>query len=282
VTSAAEAPRGTRLRSVRAAEALRGVALESAPPLFGHARARVRPGAEVLLQSDRGQPVLARWNQGLGQVMVWASDFSPRWSGEWLSWRPLAQLWGQLARSLMVSGGAELMPLEATVDGDQVRVLVRAFTAGDEPRRGLLATLNVDQVLADGTLRARPPRSMEERAPGEYLAWLPRGDAAGLLLRAQLKAAPPATGPGWRASGQLALWPWPERQRPGSPGVVLSDLARVTGGQVLGADDFSPVLEPGGERVLRTLPLRPWLVIAALVLFLADIARRRANFRALS
>ena len=46
-----------------------------------------KPRADVVLQSDREEPVLAVWQYGLGRAAAWTSDVSGQWSGDWLSSR---------------------------------------------------------------------------------------------------------------------------------------------------------------------------------------------------
>ena len=69
---AREAP--VRARLVKPTQALSNIPFPTAPTLAGHARAKVRPGAELLLATQNGDPLLARWQQGLGQVLVWTGD----------------------------------------------------------------------------------------------------------------------------------------------------------------------------------------------------------------
>ena len=290
VTSSTEDPRGSRVRAAASAEALRDVPLASAPPLFGHSRARERGRAEVLLRSDRGSPLLARWQQGVGQVMVFAGDFSARWSGEWLVWRHFGTLWAQLARSTMLRGGARSLPLQARLEGQEVVVTVRAHDPGDRPRRGLLGVLSVREVDASGRLQpgeAASKLDLLEPSPGVYEArFAVAAQPAALLFQADFHDARLSTAsgrPGWQARGQVALWPPLERRVAAGPSgpALLASIAQQTGGRVLGADPAA-VLSPAGpdRSARRTVPLRPWLALIALVLFVADIASRRANFRA--
>ena len=71
----------------------------------------------MLLATQDGEPLLARWQQGLGQVLIWTSDLGGRWAAPWARWREFPRLWGQLARSAMSRRGARELPLELRRDG---------------------------------------------------------------------------------------------------------------------------------------------------------------------
>jgi len=55
------------VEQVGAADFLNGIAISSAPLLHGYVSTQMKPApAQLLLQSDRGDPILARWRAGLG------------------------------------------------------------------------------------------------------------------------------------------------------------------------------------------------------------------------
>jgi Ca-activated chloride channel homolog len=281
-----EAP--SRIRTIRPAQATAGIPFDAAPPLGGYARARVRAGAEVLLASGNGDPLLARWQLGLGQALVWTSDITPRWSGEWLRWRHWNKLWAQVARSALRRGGGQSLPMSVALQTDRAIVQIRAFDAEDRPLAGLQGRLAVTDVAGTGPLPGRPTRSLP-LAPGGagiYRAEVPLHQAAALLLSGELRGDSAAGPVRLSAQGRLAVPPLRERLPPGaeqaSDGLVgralLAAVAARTGGGEIG-EDLAPLLEPGSDRVTVWWPLWRVLLAAAVALFLAEIAARRANFR---
>ena len=64
------------------AELLDGVGIETAPPLRGYVSTKPKPLSDVVLVSDLGEPILARWRVGLGQAVAWTSDVKNRWVGD--------------------------------------------------------------------------------------------------------------------------------------------------------------------------------------------------------
>src|SRR5947207_7632470 len=66
------------------------------PQLGGYLVTSPKDLAEVLLVSDAADPILSRWQYGLGRAVAWTSDLRGRWSENWLQWPGTAQLFSQL------------------------------------------------------------------------------------------------------------------------------------------------------------------------------------------
>ena len=68
-------------------EILDGVDFTTAPALKGYVRYETKPAAETILRLDRQDPLLARWQYGLGRAAVFTSDAKTRWATDWVSWK---------------------------------------------------------------------------------------------------------------------------------------------------------------------------------------------------
>ncbi len=177
----------TRVRIARAAELFSGTGVESAPPLAGYVTVKPKPGGEVLLVSQRGDPLLARRRDGLGQTAVWASDAKNRWATAWLPWPGFARFFAQLVRSTMrpplAGAGAYPVDLKLADGGATVRIDATApddrFVSGLD---GYAELVDPDSARTDGDPRTRVP--LAERAPGRYEAVVPLD--AGDRTRAKL------------------------------------------------------------------------------------------------
>ncbi len=84
-----------------AGEAFTGIDWQEAPLLLGFNTSKLKPGAELLLSTEKGDPLLAHWRYGLGKVAAFTSDAKARWAAEWLGWPGYGKFWGQIARMLV-------------------------------------------------------------------------------------------------------------------------------------------------------------------------------------
>jgi Ca-activated chloride channel family protein len=283
-----EAP--SQVKPVRKAQAIAGLAFASAPPLHGYTRSRAKTSGELLLTSASGDPLLARWQLGLGQVLAWTSDVTPRWSGDWMAWRHFSKFWGQVVRSALGHRATESLPLSVSLRADRALVELRAFDADDRPLPGLQGSVAVTDVAEGGQIPAQPTRSLPllPTGAGVYQAEVSIGEAHALLFAGELRGNTPGGPIRLRAHGRLSVPPLRERLPAGADqaadalteAALLHAVAARTGGAAMGTD-LSPLFDPGTDRVAAWWPLRRWLLPVALVLFLAEIAARRVKFRRL-
>lgn len=85
------------------ASILDGIDFQHAPPLKGFARYEARTDAETLLTVDtqKRDPLLVRWQYGLGRAAIFASDAKSRWAEDWVNWPGFDRLWINIAHDLI-------------------------------------------------------------------------------------------------------------------------------------------------------------------------------------
>jgi uncharacterized membrane protein len=250
----------------------RDLGIGSAPPLRGYTRVRARDAAETLLATPTDDPLLARWQFGLGRAAMFASDVKDRWASRWLTWPGYATFWTRVVR--------DVMRRTDTRGGLRVERIVRADGGGE-------ARIVFDAIdRSGGFADAGPPRldvaggepggdiALTQRAPGRFEATMPLLDGRDYLVRASVDR-PDALAPGLPLSAFVLAPPADEyRFRP--PDVAfLRALAESTGGVLDPAPER--VVEPGAQSSRVPVPLWPWLMAAAIGLYLADLLLRRVR-----
>ena len=83
------------------AEILDGVGIDTAPPLKGYVRFISKPGADTILKVDDTDPLLVRWQYGLGRAVVFTSDAKSRWAADWVTWKGFDKFWTNTIRDLL-------------------------------------------------------------------------------------------------------------------------------------------------------------------------------------
>lgn len=85
-----------------------------APPLGGYVKTELRPTADLLIASEQGDPVLARWRYGLGAVAVFSSQLGGEWSAQFANWPEASQVFARVARSLYGVRRSQALSIQAT------------------------------------------------------------------------------------------------------------------------------------------------------------------------
>ncbi len=265
-------------------EVARGNVLDAVPVLDGYVATTARRGADVLLESPAQDPVLAAWRFGLGRTAVFTSEVKPRWGAQWIEWESLGPLFAQLVRWAAKSERRDDLAVRTEVDADQVGITVDV--AGEDGRPVNFARVQAEVVRPDRESRVlqlrqvapgRHQGTVAAAGQGAYLVAVSLDHDAGAGFAANDDRAR-APDPGTDVStitGAVVSYPEEFRHRPPDR-AFLHMLATQTGGQVLtrAADVFQLQREPYPHPV----PIREWLLAAALAMLLLDLgARWRAN-----
>lgn len=70
------------------------------PPLNGHVKTTLKPGASLWITGPGKLPLLAHWRYGRGQVLAFTSDPLGAWSGGWSQLSQQAAMWAAALRPL--------------------------------------------------------------------------------------------------------------------------------------------------------------------------------------
>jgi Mg-chelatase subunit ChlD len=244
-----------------------GVGIEHAPPLRGYVSTKPKPLSEVLLVSDYGEPLLARWRQGLGQAVAFTSDVKNRWASDWLHWPGYQKFWAQLVRSAMRHRAEETFAMTTDVSGGRAHVSLDAVTRGDK----FATDLDVSAEIVDPEHPTEKRTiTLEETAPGRYEADAPLDRFGSFLVRAVARQKGSTVG---ESLGSIAN-PYPrEFLLAGIDEPRLSRAAQATGGYL--RPEPARVYDAQGDEVRYHRELWSWALIAALALLVIDVALRR-------
>lgn len=260
---------------VSPADFLKGISISSAPLLHGYVSTQLKPPpAQLVLESDRGEPILARWRAGLGWAIAWTSDVKNAWAVEWLRWPAFGKFWGQLVREHMRVKRRREVEMETRVEGSRVRAIVNAFTPDERFDNTWSSRLMVRQVGKKAEPREVP---MQQTAPGRYEADIDLDGFGSFLLRAEHSRR--------NEQGDLepvgvsfahVSNPYPREYASFEPDVDRLRRAVIAGGGKLDPDP-KELFDPKGEEIVHYVDLYGRFVLAALGFFLLDLLVRRVR-----
>lgn len=239
------------------------------PHLDGYDYAQAKPDAQVVLASGRNDPVLTKWQYGLGRVVAWTADDGADLAEKWAGWPGYDQFWGNMVRWALPD--PENQPLQVSVqrDGTEAVLTVNAVTNEGQ---------FVDQAPTTATLTTPSGAVVKNLAlyqsgPGQYQRRVsaPVPGAYKVEIHQQRGNQP------LDELASFAVPPSPELQPAPGADALLRALAARTGGRVLSLDDPTTAFAGAG---LHGSPLRNYRPVwfaplaLALLLLLAELAVR--------
>lgn len=250
---------------------LRDFEPEELPLLSGYNYAEAKPNAQVVLTSTRDDPVLAKWQYGLGRVIAWTADDGVDFADAWRTWDRYAEFWASALRWSLPDPENGPFLVEVEREGTDALVTVRsAGGIGD-----YVDFAEAQATIVDGSGATTPDLTFYQSGPGEYQLRIASPDPGAYGLTVE------QPGGGDRARSATAGFSIPpalELQPNPDADALLRTIAERTGGRVLSLDEPDAAMNAGFSDAGETLrTYRPvwWLPLGlALALFILDIGLR--------
>jgi Ca-activated chloride channel homolog len=246
----------------------------AAPRISGYLVTRAKPLARVLLTAKGGEtvpgegpdPLLATWRYGAGKVTVFASDSGAKWLSAWSGTPSYSRLWAQAVRDVERGDPDSRLAAGAYEEGGALRITVEAQDADGRAARGL-------ELQGRGGGASSPPFALRESAPGRYEALVPAGERSSSAGLERFTVRDSGTG-AWTEA-----WAWRPRDaelsRTGPDAPALAAAAAASGGTLSESEGPFP---PPDALAWRPASLRFWLILASLLLFVAELYGRSTFF----
>ena len=241
------------------AQILDGVGIEQAPALKGYVRFIAKPTSDTILKIDRDQPLLVRWQYGLGRSMVFTSDAKSRWAADWIGWPGYDKFWINAFRDLL----PHTQPAEAKADYDSVtgELVVNYRLGGEVEDPGAPPS-----IYAFGPGGFQKPVTITKMADGAYRGRIAIGSRQGLFRIRPLVET--------RAFPEVGLYRQEKELTDfGSNEFLMKQVAAYTGGRF----DPAPkqVFDPGDRAIASTMRLWPALLALAILLNILELLLRK-------
>ena len=243
------------------------------PRLDGYVLTGPKRGlTQMVLTTEKGDPILAHAQIGLGRTVAFTSGASTRWAGQWVSgWGGYERFWEQMLRWVGKSSQASDCDVFADVVGRQVTVTVDAVD--DKGEFVQFADLR-GQVISPSL--STKELALTQVGPGRYRASFTAGGSGSYLVVLRYRRG---DGGGTGMVQTVVTVPFaPEFRDLSDNMALLAAVAKTTGGRILSANPATKagLFERAGVQFPFTaVPITKPLMMVWLGLFLFDVAIRR-------
>lgn len=258
-TGSTAVEKDVRPEVVNRVEILDGVGIETAPPLRGYVRFLTRPTADLILRAGPEDPLLVRWQYGLGRAAVFTSDAKNRWAASWVGWPGFDKLWANIFRDLLPHAESS----EAGAEFDRASSeLVVDYHLG----RNVAEPAAIPDIYAFGPNSFQSPLKVAKIAAGHYRARLAIGDRQGLFRVRPLGES--------RAFPEVGFYRQEDEMLEyGANDQLLHQVADATRGRY--NPPLNAIFDSTGRAIPATLELWPLLLGLAIALNLVELVLRK-------
>jgi Ca-activated chloride channel family protein len=246
--------------------AVAGLGWQQSPLLLGYNSTKPKATADVLLVTERGEPLYATWRYGLGQAAAFTSDAKSRWASEWLGWEGFGKFWTQVVRSLMRRSEQSDFQVTTSERGDRLHLTIEAATMSGIFRNELPVTI----TARSGETGKTVTKQADQTAPGAYEVDFDLPEQGTMMFSVSSSDVPESD----YVFGYTRSYPREFLITETNEGLLKEIAAKGNG-------KFNPstgeIFSRPRTSSIRRTDLTDWFLIAALVLFPLDIwLRRRA------
>ncbi|WP_134683957.1 VWA domain-containing protein [Brevibacillus migulae] len=143
------------------------------PPIHAYVTTTAKQTAEKVLLTADQDPLLSRWQYGLGRSVAWTSDLEGKWSAHWVVWGGFSRFWNEVVSWTFPQISQGQWKTQIQVEGNKGIVTVTLPSAAATPQTMEAVVVN-EQIhreaitlkpIAPGTLRGE----FAAAEPGTYL-----------------------------------------------------------------------------------------------------------------
>jgi Mg-chelatase subunit ChlD len=238
------------------------------PRLHGYIASSAKDLAQVILESDKGDPILAVWQYGLGKSIAFTSDATGHWARDWARSEIFQTFWAQAVRSTINDSMNSMLQMTVEPMGEKSNIILDARNrAGD-----FLNEYQIEARIVAPNGEAQTV-TFSQVAPGRYESEFVPTEQGIYLIHFSGKSLE-VGGDSFTETTGWALSYSPEYKRIEPNLDLLIRLSAFTNGQLatlFPADIFTHNLKASSA----SHPLAPLLLLIATLLLPFDIAIRR-------
>jgi Ca-activated chloride channel family protein len=247
---------------------IRGIGANEYPTLLGYVATTPKPRAEIPLVTDKGDPLLAHWQFGLGRSVAFTSDAKAKWSKNWLGWGKYQEFWSQIGQWSLRRLENSDFSVDVNVDGGQGQISVEAL----DEKGNYVNFLDLDAIVANPKGESSRVH-VEQTGPGHYEAKFATKDVGTYMVNLLDMKDGNVRG-SQRVGASINYSPEFAATEPNYN--LLRRLAESGGGKVLEQDNpLDNTFLLNRQQTYQPKDLWEWLLKLCVLLFPIDVGVRR-------
>ncbi len=239
---------------------IRDVVADGLPELKGYVATTPKQRSIQLLQSHYGDPILCHWQYGLGKTVVWTSDVSGEWSGNYSGWENTQLLWHNIIQYVTQDMGMEGAYVEVKQNGSRSEI---HYTTEDYSANTTVTAMVFDDEGNVVDVELDPVK------PGEYIASIDTAGTGVYTINVQQKEGDEIVS----SMNTAAINQYSLEYRFYPNNTLMEEYVASVGGRIIVEPEEVFASQP--EHVKSRWNLSTILLVMAAVWFLWDIAVRR-------
>nr|WP_275901645.1 VWA domain-containing protein [Paenibacillus sp. SYP-B3998] len=247
------------------------------PSLNGYIATTVKESAEAVLTSPEPDPIFARWHYGSGRSVAWTSDVTGAWTANWIAWPAFSQMLTQMIKWTFPQFQSSPIELSSQLVGNDLTLEAKMLSDRESPvGYGELHAVVTDESLIQHEV------NFTSTAPGEFSAQLSVDKSGAYMAKTELLAEGSDVGGEKRILGSATsgfVIPYsPEYRITDGQGLnKLQQLVEMTGGRMLALEHPEEAYNFASAAEKQLTSIAVYLLMAALIVLLLDIAARRIS-----
>ena len=232
---------------------------EGIPQMNTYVATSLKGRAESILVSEKEDPVLARWQYGIGRSIAWTSDIPGEWAGDWPVWARWPDMWNQLVTWSFPNYQNTAFEVSQTREGNDMKVTIAQPDFQAAPMGAVLVNSKGEEVSSSFKTTGPGQYEMTLAAePGNYFLQLndESGEEAAGLFKTGISVP-------YSSEYQLLDVNIPN----------LEKIAAAGGGKVL--DSVEELYRDDLPKSYTKSGISQWLLLIAFLLLFIEIALRR-------
>ena len=243
-------------------EITRGLFEAGWPNIYGYVSASPKNASNILIASEKDDPVLTVMQYGLGHTVAWNTDVTNRWTAEYAGKEDYAQLWKRIIDYSVGSATIGEDSVEVMTAGGYTSIVYDALDYGQQTKVEAVYTDPEGNTLTE---------SLQATAPGRYEVKLDT-DMTGLY---NLSVRRVDDGTITNAVTTAAAVQYSDEYKFGVGTTAFTSFVERYGRLLDAEENF---WQQRRSATRQRYELAKWLILLAILWFVMDVAFRRFHF----